>query len=89
MFGTKIKKIFKAAAISAFIAVSVFSLMFSYSYFINCPDAVYAEQTSLEQIKTEKEETRKKIEQAQKEQDAYSSQVQQVESKLLSSLIRA
>jgi murein DD-endopeptidase MepM/ murein hydrolase activator NlpD len=82
----KIKKILRSAGISAFVAMSVFSLMFSYNYFFRCPGTVYAEPGSLEQIKTDKEETRKKIEQAQKEQDAYSEQVQQVESKLLSSL---
>jgi len=86
MFRIKIKKILRSSAISAFVAISVFSLMFSYNYFFKCPDTVYAEQVSLEQIKTDKEETRKQIEQAQKEQDAYSTQVQQVESKLLSSL---
>jgi len=86
MFGTKIKKILRSSAILAFVAMSVFSLMFSYNYFFKCPDSAYADQVNLEQIKTDKEETLKKIEQAQKEQDAYSAQVQQVESKLLSSL---
>jgi murein DD-endopeptidase MepM/ murein hydrolase activator NlpD len=82
----KIKRILRSAAISAFVAMSVFSLMFSYNYFFKCPDTVYAEQVSLDQIKIDKEETRRQIEQAQKEQDAYSEQVLQVESKLLSSL---
>jgi murein DD-endopeptidase MepM/ murein hydrolase activator NlpD len=82
----KINRILRSAAISVFVAISVFSLMFSYNYFFKYPDTVYAEQVSLDQIKTDKEETRKQIEQAQKEQDAYSEQVRQVESKLLSSL---
>ena len=86
MFGIKIKKIFISSAISAFIAMSIFSLIFSYNYLLRYPNAVYADQSSLEQIKIDKEEAQKKIEQAQKEQDAYSAQVQQVESKLLSSL---
>jgi murein DD-endopeptidase MepM/ murein hydrolase activator NlpD len=86
MLRIKLKKILKSACISVFAAISIFSLMFSYNYFFRCPDAVYAEQGSLEQIKTDKEETHKKIEQAQKDQDAYSAQVQQVELKLLSSL---
>ena len=86
MLRRKIKKILKSGGISAFIAISIFSLMFSYNYFFSCPGIAYAEPGSLEQIKADKEETRKKIEQAQKEQDAYSAQVQQVEAKLLSSL---
>jgi murein DD-endopeptidase MepM/ murein hydrolase activator NlpD len=86
MLRIKIKKIIKSAGICVFIAASVFLLMLSFSYFLKCPGNVYAEQLSPEQIKAEKEETHKKIEQAQKEQDAYSAQVQQVETKLLSSL---
>jgi murein DD-endopeptidase MepM/ murein hydrolase activator NlpD len=86
MLRIKIKKIFRDAAISAFVAMSVFSLMFSSNYYFRCPDVIYAEPGSLEQIKIDKEDTHKKIEQAQKDQDAYSAQVQQVESKLLSSL---
>ena len=82
----KIKNILKSAGILSFVTMSVFSLMFSYNYFFRYPDAIYAETGSLEQIKIDKEQTHKKIEQAQKEQDAYSTQVQQVETKLLSSL---
>ena len=86
MLRIKIKKILKSAGISVFVAVIIFSLMFSYNYFFRYPDTAYAAPVNLEQIKTDKEETRKKIEQAQKDQDAYSAQVLQVESKLLSSL---
>jgi murein DD-endopeptidase MepM/ murein hydrolase activator NlpD len=82
----KTKIIIKYSSISAFIAVSIFLLIFSYNNYFIYPDTVNPGQDSLEQIKTEKEETRQKIEQAQKEQDAYSEQVQEVETKLLSSL---
>ena len=82
----KIKRIIKFIGISAFIAMSFFLLIFLYNNYFIYPDTVNPEQDSLEQIKTEKEETHKKIEQAQKEQDAYSEQVQEVETKLLSSL---
>ena len=82
----KIKRIIKFIGISAFIAMSIFLLMLSYNNCFIYPDTINPEQDSLEQIKTEKEETQKKIEQAQKEQDAYSKQVQEVETKLLSSL---
>lgn len=82
----KIKRIIKFSGISAFIAVSIFLLMFSYNNYFIYTDTVTPGQDSLEQIKTEKEETHQKIEQAQKEQDAYSEQVQEVETKLLSSL---
>lgn len=86
MLKLKIKEIIKFTGISALIAISIFLLMFSFHYYFIYPDTAYPEQSSPEQIKTEKEETHKKIEQAQKEQDAYSAQVQAVETKLLSSL---
>ena len=86
MLKIKIKRIIKFIGISAFTAISIFLLMFSYGYGFVYSDTITPGQDSLDQIKTEKEETRKKIEQAQKEQDAYSKQVQEVETKLLSSL---
>ncbi|MCL4416788.1 MAG: peptidoglycan DD-metalloendopeptidase family protein [Actinobacteria bacterium] len=86
MLKIKIKRIIKFIGISGFTVISIFLLMFSYGYGFVYPDTANPGQDSLDQIKTEKEETRKKIEQAQKEQDAYSEQVQEVETKLLSSL---
>ncbi len=86
MLGTIIKKIFKSTSFLIFAAILTFPLMFSYVCFYRYPDSIYAEPGTLEQIRIDKEETHKKIEQAQKEQDAYSAQVQQVETKLLSSL---
>ncbi len=79
-------KIPKFAGISTIVAMSIFLTVFSYNCYFIFPDTAYPAQSSAEQLKAEKEETHKKIEQAQKEQDAYSLQVQQVEGKLLSSL---
>ncbi|OQA22765.1 MAG: Murein DD-endopeptidase MepM [Actinobacteria bacterium ADurb.Bin346] len=81
---TKYEAILKRLVTAAVIA---FFILSAFNYFA-APGYIAAESggADLDLIKKEKEETQKKIEEAQKEQDAYAEQVGQVEKKLLSAL---
>ena len=75
--------IIKRIAASLLLIVFIFLLQ----GYLPCKNIIAAPtQDELDNIKKEKEETKKKIEQAQKEQDAYAAQVEQVETKLLDAL---
>ena len=74
--GTKIRKIFLKITILLITCFSILSICNNYY----SPARLNAESegADIDLIKKEKEETQKKIEEAQKEQDAYAAQVEQV-----------